>query len=56
MPAQVAAKAGAHLDAFTPVNGFVFASVHSIQANVPPGDIVALLDTALNHPLSPAAQ
>lgn len=55
-PAQVVAEAGAHLDAFTPGSGFVFASVHNIQANVPPENIVALFDTALSYPLSPAAQ
>lgn len=55
-PVQVVAEAGAHLDAFTPGSGFVFASVHNIQANVPPENIVALFDTALSYPLSPAAQ
>lgn len=54
--AQVVAEVGAHLDAFTPGSGFVFASVHNIQANVPPENIVALFDTALSYPLSPAAQ
>jgi uroporphyrinogen decarboxylase len=54
-PAQVAAEVRMHLDAFTPGSGFVFASVHNIQAGVPPENIVALFDTALNHPLSHAA-
>lgn len=48
-PAQVAAEARAHLDALQPGGGHVFASVHNIQAGVPPENIVALFDTALNY-------
>lgn len=48
-PEEVAAEVGAHLDALQPGGGHVFASVHNIQANVPPENIVALFDTALNH-------
>lgn len=48
-PEQVAAEARAHLDALQPGGGHVFAAVHNIQANVPPENIVALLDTALNY-------
>ncbi|MCB1124967.1 MAG: methyltransferase [Verrucomicrobiae bacterium] len=48
-PEQVAAEARAHLDALQPGGGHVFASVHNIQANVPPENIVALFDTALNY-------
>ncbi len=51
-PAQVAAEARAHLAALASDGGHVFAPVHNIQADVPPANIVALFDTALNHPLS----
>jgi uroporphyrinogen-III decarboxylase len=50
-PAQVAAEVRAHLECFTPGGGFVCASVHNIQAHVPPANIVALFDTALAFPL-----
>lgn len=49
-PAQVAAEARAHLDALAPGGGFIFASVHNLQADVPPANIVALFETALSHP------
>ncbi|MBI5384846.1 MAG: methyltransferase [Verrucomicrobia bacterium] len=48
-PEQVVAEVCAHLDAFMPGSGYVFASVHNIQANVPPENIMALFDTALNY-------
>ncbi|RME95391.1 MAG: methyltransferase [Verrucomicrobia bacterium] len=48
-PEQVAAEARAHLDVLQPGGGHVFASVHNIQANVPPENIVALFDTALHY-------
>ena len=48
-PAQVAAEVRAHLDCFTPGSGFVLASVHNIQAHVPPENIIALFDTALAY-------
>ncbi len=48
-PAQVAAEVRAHLTSFTSGSGFVFASVHNIQANVPPANIVALFDAALAY-------
>ena len=51
-PEQVAAEVSANLDSFTPGSGYVFASVHNIQADVPPANIVALFDTALAYPLS----
>jgi uroporphyrinogen decarboxylase len=31
---------------FKPGGGFVFSQVHNIQGNVPPENIVAMLDTA----------
>lgn len=51
-PEQVAAEARAHLEALQPGSGHVFAPVHNIQANVPPANIVALFDTALNFQLN----
>lgn len=48
-PEQVAAEARAHLEILQPGGGHVFASVHNIQANVPPENIVALFDTALQY-------
>jgi uroporphyrinogen decarboxylase len=48
-PEQVAAEVRAHLDALQPGGGHVFAPVHNIQANVPPENIVALFDTALQY-------
>lgn len=48
-PAEVAADARAHLEALQPGGGHVFASVHNIQANVPPANIVALFETALAY-------
>jgi uroporphyrinogen decarboxylase len=46
-PAEVAAEARANIAALAPGGAYVFASVHNIQANVPPANIVALFDTAL---------
>jgi uroporphyrinogen decarboxylase len=51
-PEQVAAEVRAHLAALQPGGGHVFASVHNIQANVPPENVVALFDTALEYSLS----
>lgn len=47
-PGEVAADARRHLEALSPGGGHVFASVHNIQADVPPENIVALFDTALS--------
>lgn len=51
-PAQVAAEVRANLDCFAPGGGYVFASVHNIQADVPPENIVALFDAALSYTCS----
>ena len=51
-PDQVVSDVRHHLDCFTPGSGYVLASVHNLQADVPPDNIVALFDTALNYPLS----
>jgi uroporphyrinogen decarboxylase len=37
------------IDDFAPGGGFVLAVVHNIQAFVPPENIVALFDTALEY-------
>ncbi|MEX0776855.1 MAG: uroporphyrinogen decarboxylase family protein [Phycisphaeraceae bacterium] len=48
---DVAAETRRHLDAFHPLQGgYVFASVHNIQANVPARNIIALFDTAIDYP------
>lgn len=48
-PETVAAEVSHHLEILRPLEGgTVFASVHNIQATVPPENIVALFDTALN--------
>lgn len=46
-PEQVAAEVEAHIAALAPGGGYVFASVHNIQANCPPENIIAMFDTAL---------
>lgn len=47
-PESVAAEVRRHLDILDPLQGgLIFASVHNIQATVPPENIVALFDTAL---------
>jgi uroporphyrinogen decarboxylase len=50
-PEQVAAEVRHHLDCLARDSGFVCASVHNIQANVPAANIAALFDTALSYPL-----
>jgi len=48
-PESVAAEVSRHLEILRPLEGgLVFAGVHNIQASVPPENIVALFDTALN--------
>ncbi len=38
-----------HLDIFAPGGGYVFTSVHNVQAGVPPENVVAMYDTALAY-------
>ena len=38
-----------HIQVFAPGGGHVFASVHNIQAGVPPENVVAMFDTALAY-------
>ncbi len=45
-PRQVADEVRRRIDDLAPGGGFVFGSVHNIQANVPPENIVAMFDTA----------
>jgi len=47
-PAEVAREATEHLKTLSPDSGYVFAPVHNIQANVPPENVVALFEAALN--------
>ncbi len=45
-PADVEAEVRHRIADFGPGGGFVFASVHNIQANVPPANIVAMFEAA----------
>jgi uroporphyrinogen decarboxylase len=47
---EVAAETYRNLSVFMPGSGYVCASIHNIQANVPPENVIALFDTALNFP------
>ncbi len=48
-PAEVSDHVRRQIDILAPGGGFVFNQVHNIQANVPPENIVAMLDAALEH-------
>jgi len=48
-PAEVARHVRGNLEAFKPGGGYVFNSIHNIQAGVPPQNVVALFDTAYDH-------
>jgi uroporphyrinogen decarboxylase len=52
-PGEVAAETKRNLGIFTPGSGYVCAPIHNVQANVPPDNIIALFDTALNYQLNP---
>jgi uroporphyrinogen decarboxylase len=43
-----------HLRIFAPGGGYVFTSVHNVQAAVPPENVIAMFDTALAFRLNPA--
>lgn len=45
-PADVEAEVRRRIADFAPGGGFVFASIHNIQANVPPANIVAMFEAA----------
>lgn len=42
---QCALAALNHIDALAPGGGFIFATVHNTQANVPPENFVAMWET-----------
>ena len=48
-PQQVVDEVKRRIDDLAPGGGFVFAAVHNIQALVPPENIVAMFDTALEY-------
>jgi uroporphyrinogen decarboxylase len=48
-PAEVAEEVKQRIDDLAPQGGFVFAAVHNIQADVPPENIVATFETALEY-------
>jgi uroporphyrinogen decarboxylase len=48
-PAEVAAEVRRLLNIFAPGGGYVFNQVHNIQADVPPENIVAMLETASRY-------
>ncbi len=48
---EVRAEVAEHLEVFAPGGGYVFASVHNIQAKVPPENILAMMDTARQWPI-----
>jgi uroporphyrinogen-III decarboxylase len=43
-PAEVSAQVTARLRAFSPGGGFVFNTIHNIQARTPVANIVAMVD------------
>lgn len=45
-PDEVAREVESHVQTLAPGGGYVFASVHNIQAQVPPENVIALFDTA----------
>ncbi len=45
-----------HVEVFAPGGGYVFTSVHNVQANVPPENVIAMFDTALNYPVPERTQ
>jgi len=48
-PEEVVDEVKRRIDDLAPGGGFVFAAVHNIQAKVPPENITALFDTALDY-------
>ncbi len=58
-PKQVAEEVRRRIQDLAPGGGFIFGSVHNIQANVPPENIVALYDAAREYggyPIDPPAE
>jgi uroporphyrinogen decarboxylase len=54
-PEEVRDEVKHRIDDLAPGGGYVFATVHNIQAYVPPENIEAAFDTALTYGASPAA-
>jgi len=48
-PEEVTAEVKKLLDIFAPGGGYVFNQVHNIQADVPPENIGAMLETARSY-------
>ncbi|HSB65208.1 MAG TPA: uroporphyrinogen decarboxylase family protein, partial [Anaerolineales bacterium] len=48
-PQEVVDEVQRRIDDLAPGGGFVFAAIHNIQADVPPENIVAAFDTALQY-------
>jgi len=48
-PEEVADEVRRRIDDLAPGGGFIFAAVHNIQALVPPENIVAMFETALEY-------
>jgi uroporphyrinogen decarboxylase len=48
-PADVRREVKRRIDDFAPGGGFVFASVHNIQADVPPQNVAAFFEAALEY-------
>ena len=46
-PEEVRHEVEEHICVFAPGGGYVFASVHNIQANVPPENVLSMFDTAM---------
>lgn len=46
-PEQVTDEVRRHMEILAPGGGYVFASVHNIQASVPPENVIALFESAL---------
>ncbi len=47
-PEEVSREVAEHIRVFSPGGGYVFASVHNIQAGVPAENVIAMFDTALS--------
>ena len=53
-PEEVAHEVEEHVRVFSPGGGYVFTSVHNIQAKVPPENVIAMFDTARRCEVVPA--
>ena len=48
-PAEVEREVKSKIDAFAPGGGFVFATVHNVQPDIPPGRVLQVFDTAYEY-------